>query len=181
MPFGLTKQVLNESTLTNSFDRRSFVLGVGGLSVGMLLAGRMGYLAIAENDKYAVESESNRVNLTLIPPRRGWILDRNGAPLASNEADFRVDIIPERLQDGERELDTLAKLLKLDDAKLRDLRKEIDESAGYAPIEVASGLDYDAFAAVSIRLPELPGVVPQRDATACSGSSCSIHWVEPLL
>ena len=162
MPFGLTKQVLNESTLTNSFDRRSFVLGVGGLSVGMLLAGRMGYLAIAENDKYAVESESNRVNLTLIPPRRGWILDRNGAPLASNQADFRVDIIPERLQDGERELDTLAKLLKLDDAKLRDLRKEIDESAGYAPIEVASGLDYDAFAAVSIRLPELPGVVPQR-------------------
>ena len=98
MPFGLTKQVLNESTLTNSFDRRSFVLGVGGLSVGILLAARMGYLAIAENDKYRVESESNRVNLTLIPPRRGWILDRNGAPLASNEADFRVDIIPERLQ-----------------------------------------------------------------------------------
>ena len=79
MPFGLTKQVLNESTLTNSFDRRSFVLGVGGLSVGILLAARMGYLAIAENDKYRVESESNRVNLTLIPPRRGWILDRNGA------------------------------------------------------------------------------------------------------
>ena len=52
MPFGLTKQVLNESTLTNSFDRRSFVLGVGGLSVGILLAARMGYLAIAENDKY---------------------------------------------------------------------------------------------------------------------------------
>ena len=162
MPFGLTKQVLNESTLTNSFDRRSFVLGIGGLSVGILLAGRMGYLAIAENDKYAVESESNRVNLTLIPPRRGWILDRNGAPLASNQADFRVDIIPERLQDGERELETLGKLLDLDESKMRDLRKKIDESAGYQPIEVASGLDYDAFAAVSIRLPELPGVVPQR-------------------
>ena len=95
MPLGLTKKILNESVLTDSFDRRSFALGLGGLSVGMLLAGRMGYLAIAENDKYAVESESNRVNLTLIPPRRGWILDRNGAPLASNEADFRVDIIPE--------------------------------------------------------------------------------------
>jgi len=162
MPLGLTKKILNESVLSESFDRRSFALGVGGLSVGMLLAGRMGYLAIAENDKYAVESESNRVNLTLIPPRRGWILDRNGAPLASNEADFRVDIIPERLQDGDRELETLAKLLKLDDAKMRDLRKRIEESAGYAPIEVASGLDYNDFAAVSIRLPELPGVVPQR-------------------
>ncbi|MEL7689598.1 penicillin-binding protein 2 [Citromicrobium bathyomarinum] len=162
MPLGLTKKILNESVLTDSFDRRSFALGLGGLSVGMLLAGRMGYLAIAENDKYAVESESNRVNLTLIPPRRGWILDRNGAPLASNQADFRVDIIPERLQDRVRELDTLGKLLGLDEAKMRDLHAKIDESAGYAPIEVASGLDYDKFAAVSIRLPELPGVVPQR-------------------
>ena len=162
MPLGLTKKILNESVLTDSFDRRSFTLGLGGLSVGMLLAARMGYLAIAENDKYAVESESNRVNLTLIPPRRGWILDRNGAPLASNQADFRVDIIPERLQDRVREIDTLGKLLGLDEAKMRDLHAKIDESAGYAPIEVASGLDYDKFAAVSIRLPELPGVVPQR-------------------
>ena len=174
MPFGLTKQVLNESTLTNSFDRRCFVLGVGGLSVGMLLAGRMGYLAIAENDKYAVESESNRVNLTLIPPRRGWILDRNGAPLASNQADFRVDVIPERLQDGDRELETLATLLKLDDAKIRDLRKKIADSAGYAPIEVASGLDYDAFAAVSIRLPELPGVVPHRGSSRYYPTGASV-------
>src|SRR3569623_617663 len=80
----------------------------------------MGYLAVAENAKYAMEAESNRVNLTLIPPRRGWILDRNGAPLASSRAEFRIDIIPKRLA------------------------------------------DHDAFAAVSVRLPELPGVVPQR-------------------
>jgi len=40
MPLGLTKKILNESVLTDSFDRRSFVLGLGGLSVGMLLAAR---------------------------------------------------------------------------------------------------------------------------------------------
>ena len=31
-----------------------------------------------------------------------------------------------------------------------------------APIEVASGLDYEQFAALSVRLPDLQGVVPQR-------------------
>ncbi len=86
-------------SLTQAFDRRSFVVGAVQGGIGLLLAARMGYIAVAENEKYEMEAESNRVNLTLIPPRRGWILDRNGSPLASNRADFRVDIIPERLVD----------------------------------------------------------------------------------
>jgi penicillin-binding protein 2 len=63
--------------------------------VGVLLATRMGYIALAESQKYQMMAESNRVNLSLIPPRRGWILDRDGQPIASNRADFRVDLIPD--------------------------------------------------------------------------------------
>lgn len=162
MALGSGKLPISSTTLRNRFDRRSFTLGSFGAGVGMLLAGRMAYLAIAENEKYATESESNRVNLTLIPPRRGWILDRNGAPLASNRADFRVDIIPERMVDKKGTLNELANLLSLEPDRLRDLHKKVDDSRGYAPIEVASGLRYDQFAAVSLRLPDLPGVVPQR-------------------
>ncbi|GAA4037850.1 penicillin-binding protein 2 [Parerythrobacter jejuensis] len=153
---------VNATTLQNRFDRRSFAIGSVGAGVGMLLAGRMAYLAIAENEKYRTESESNRVNLTLIPPRRGWILDRNGAPLASNRADFRVDLIPERVADKEKTLARLGELLSLDDNRMRDLRKRVEDSRGFAPIEVANGLEYEQFAAVSLRLPEMPGVVPQR-------------------
>ena len=155
-------QVVNAATLKNSFDRRSFVLGSVGAGIGTLLAVRMGYIAIAENEKYETESESNRVNLTLIPPRRGWILDRNGAPLASNQADFRVDIIPERLTDANRQVAILGELLGLDEARQVDLLDEIERGTSYQPVEVASGLDYEQFAAVSLRLPELPGVIPQR-------------------
>lgn len=155
-------QIITGSTLKNSFDRRSFVLGSVGAGIGTLLAVRMGYIAIAENEKYATESESNRVNLTLIPPRRGWILDRNGAPLASNEADFRVDLIPERLTDPERQVDVLGDLLGLDEIRKVDLLDEIAKGTSYQPIEVASGLEFEQFAAVSLRLPDLPGVIPQR-------------------
>ncbi|MEL7190481.1 MAG: penicillin-binding protein 2 [Pseudomonadota bacterium] len=132
----------------------------GGIAV--LLAARMGYLAIAENEKYRLESESNRVNLTLIPPRRGWILDRNGSPLASNRADFRVDVIPERLNDPEKTVDQIGELLQLDTARIADLRREVTESGGYQPVEIASGLNFDEFAALSVRLPDLQGVIPQR-------------------
>ena len=85
------KLPMTSAVLKNRFERRTFVLGLGQASVGILLAARLGYLAVAENDKYRAASESNRVNLTLIPPRRGWVIDRTGVPLASNRADFRVD------------------------------------------------------------------------------------------
>ncbi len=162
MALGSSRLPPSSTTLGTRFDRRSFVLGGIGAGVGMLLAARLAYLAIAENEKYATESESNRVNLTLIPPRRGWILDRDGAPLASNRADFRVDIIPERMVNREATLERLGALLALEPDRMRDLRKKIEESRGYAPIEVASGLGYEQFAAVSLRLPDLPGVGPQR-------------------
>ncbi len=155
----------NAHSLKHTFERRTFMLGAVQGGVGLLLAARMGYIAVGENEKYQMEAESNRVNLTLIPPRRGWILDRNGSPLASNQADFRVDLIPDRMSDTRTEIATLATLLRLDEAEVADLHDKVDQSHGFQPIEVASGLTFDDFAAVSLRLPELPGVVPQRGYT----------------
>lgn len=148
-------------SLKQTFDRRSFVVGAVQGGFGVLLAARMGYLAVAQNERYKMESESNRVNLSLIPPRRGWILDRNGAPLASNKADFRIDIIPERLEDREGVITKLSSLLKFTSAEELELRAKLEDAKGFQPIAVASNLGYDAFAAISVRLPELPGVVPQ--------------------
>jgi len=154
--------IVSSATLKNAYDRRTFVVSVMGGGVGILLAARMGFIAIAENEKYATESESNRVNLSLIPPRRGWLLDRNGAPLASNRADFRVDLIPDRLVNPVETIDILGGLLNLDQTAIQDLKDKVDTVRGFQPIEVASGLDFSQFAAVSVRVPDMPGVVPQR-------------------
>ena len=156
------RDLISQTTLDNAFNRRSFVIGAGMGGMGMILAGRMAYIAIAENERWVLESESNRVNLSLIPPRRGWILDRNGAPLASNRADFRVDVIPDRLQDVTATLGQLGTILDLTPNTIADISKKIDEARSFQPVEVATGLDYDQFAAISVRLPDLPGVVPQR-------------------
>ena len=79
--FGEPRRV-SQAMLSSSFDRRSLVVGGLQAGIGVLLAVRMGWIAIFQNRKYELASESNRVNLSLIPPRRGWILDRKGAPLA---------------------------------------------------------------------------------------------------
>jgi penicillin-binding protein 2 len=156
------QQIVSTTTLKNAFDRRSFTIGAIQGGIGLLLAGRLAYLSIAENEKYQTESESNRVNLSLIPPRRGWILDRNGAPLASNRADFRVDVIPERLVDREATVDQLGELLDFEPQRIADLKRKIDQARGFQPVEIAAGLDYEQFAAISVRLPDMQGVVTQR-------------------
>jgi penicillin-binding protein 2 len=160
-----SRPLVSSGTLKNAYDRRSVVLTAFGGGIGALLAVRLGYLAVAQNEKYALEAESNRVNLSLIPPRRGWILDRNGAPLASNRADFRVDIVPERLRDPDATIATLVDVLGLDELAVRELRDKLDKARGFQPVEVETGLNYDQFAALSVRLPDLPGVVPQRGFT----------------
>ncbi len=156
------REIVTPTTLDTAFSRRTFVIGTAMGGLGVILATRMGYIAIAENEKYELESESNRVNLSLIPPRRGWLLDRNGAPLASNRADFRVDVIPDRMIDPEVTIAQLGTILELDEATIADINQRIEESPGFQPVEVASGLDYEQFAAVSVRLPDMNGVVPQR-------------------
>lgn len=156
------KRLVTSGTLKNAFDRRSVVIGSIQGGLGVLLLTRMGYIAVAENERYNTLAESNRVNLSLIPPRRGWILDRHGEPLASNRADFRVDLIPERVVEVDKTLADLGTLLDLDAAQLQDLRDKIDKAKGFAPVEVASSVDAERYAAISVRLPDLPGVVPQR-------------------
>src|SRR3954464_14757524 len=71
-----------------TFSRRMLLLSGAEAAVGAMLIGRMGWLAIAQNEKYALLSESNRVQLIPVPPRRGWIIDRNGKPIAINKASF---------------------------------------------------------------------------------------------
>lgn len=145
-----------------AFSRRTALIGGIQAAVGGIVALRMGYIAVFENERYKLLSESNRVNLTLIPPRRGWFIDRVGKPIATNRADFRVDIIPDRLVDKDATIRTLAQLLSLDQDEVDRITREVSEVQGFQPVQVAAGLDYDSFSRVSVRLPDLPGVSPRQ-------------------
>ena len=156
----LPKKSVTEASQSFTFTRRAMVLGGIQGGFGVMLAARMGWISIAENEHYQLLSESNRVNLTLIPPRRGWIVDRNGRALANNKTDFRVDIIPDRLRNKDAVIATLADLLALKPDDVERIRDDLDKAAGFQPVQVAENLTYDQFASVSVRLPDLPGVAP---------------------
>ncbi|WP_339690391.1 penicillin-binding protein 2 [uncultured Parasphingorhabdus sp.] len=155
-------KTISSAMQTLSFSRRATVIGGLQVGVGVLLAARMAYISVAENERYKLLSESNRVNLTLVPPRRGWLVDRYGKPIANNKTDFRVDIIPDRLRDRKKTVATLADLLALDPEELERINRELEQASSFQPVQVATGLDWEQYAAVSVRLPDLPGVSPRQ-------------------
>lgn len=155
----LGKKSLSEAQVQLSFTRRGFVLGAAQTGLCAVLAGRMAWLSIAENDKYKLLAESNRVNLSLIPPRRGWIIDRAGKPLALNRTIFRVDIIGDRLIDKDETLDELQQILGFDADERQRISDDLKSAAGFQPVQVAENLDWEHYAALSVRATDLPGVV----------------------
>jgi penicillin-binding protein 2 len=156
------RPVITEGSQLLTFTRRAMVVGGFQGLLGAALAGRMAYISIAENERYKLASESNRVQLRLIPPRRGWIVDRAGHPIAINRSDFRVDLIPDRLKEPDRIIAELARLLDLPQDEIDRIREGLKHAAGYQPVPVAENLPFEKYAAVTIRQPELPGVAPLR-------------------
>ncbi|MCY7271368.1 MAG: penicillin-binding protein 2, partial [Sphingomonas bacterium] len=145
-----------------AFSRRMMLVGGAQAAVGALLVGRLGYLAVAQNEHYKLLSESNRVQLIVVPPRRGWLVDRYNKPIAINRSDFRIDIIPDQLENPEATLRLLAQLLALNVDEVDRIIRELKAAKGYRPVQVAENVPYEKYAAVTVRLPELPGVQPQR-------------------
>ena len=156
------KPLITENSQGFTFTRRAMVLGGLQLGVSALLAGRVSWLAIAENDRYKLLSEENRFQMVLVPPRRGWIVDRYGKPIAVNRSDYRVDLIPDQIQDADHVIRELTQILQLPPDEVARIREDLDEAAGYQPVPVAENLPFERYAAVTVRQPDLPGVAPLR-------------------
>ena len=148
----------NESGL---FSRRLFALGGMQASLFALLAGRLQYLQISQSDDYATLAEANRVNISELSPARGIITDRNGVLLADNDRKLLVELVPEQAKDLDNTLAELQEHLGLSNARVRELRRRIKRGPSFRAIQIAEDVDWDAFAAINLRLPFLPGVSPR--------------------
>lgn len=139
------------------------VLVLGGLQAGFIavLAARMRYLQVDQADKYRMLAEENRINIRLIPPSRGLIVDRNGVTLAGNEQNYRVVIVREDAGDVEEVLARLSRLIPLPPEEMEKTLKEIRRRSAFVPITVADRLSWEEFSRVAVNAPALPGINPE--------------------
>ena len=78
-----------------TFTRRAALLGGAQALAFATLAGRMYYLQVLKSDEYRMLADENRINVRLLAPLRGKIVDRFGRVLASNRQNYRAVMIPE--------------------------------------------------------------------------------------
>ena len=93
--------------MQKTFTRRVALLAGGQALLFSALVGRMYYLQVVQTDRFRLLAEENRVNLHLLPPLRGKIVDRFGTPLAINDPNYRVVIVPEQTASMRETLATL--------------------------------------------------------------------------
>ena len=86
------------------FTRRVLMLGAGQVGLFGVLGWRLHQLQVLEAPKYTLLAEENRINIQLLAPRRGLIVDRFGRPVATNTDSMRVSIVPELTNDIDESL-----------------------------------------------------------------------------
>ena len=153
----------SENDRYRRFTRRSFLLASAqGLLVTGLL-GRLYYLGVVESSQYKTMAEDNRLSLRLIAPVRGKIFDRHGNPLAINQKDFQVHLIPEAAHDVKATLSALGKIVNISDQEIEKILKKISRQPGFVPVKVAENLSWETFSRVNVEMPNLPGIQPVED------------------
>jgi penicillin-binding protein 2 len=145
--------------------RRTAILAGGQAALLAALAGRMYQLQILDSDRYTVLADENRINLQLLAPARGRILDRFGVPLADNHQNYRLVIVPEQAGDIAATLDALGGLIEVGEAERHRVLREIRRKHPFVPVVVRANLSWDEMARVEVAIPELPGVAIEEGLT----------------
>ena len=140
------------------FTRRAALLAGGQFGLLTALVGRMYYLQVVESKRYQTLAEENRINMRLIPPSRGRILDRFGVPVAVNQQNYRVLIKSENTPDVPAVLDRLAMIISIDADEKARILKEIRRTKKFVPVTVREFLEWEDVARLEVNAPDLPGV-----------------------
>ena len=141
-----------------SFSRRVAILGGGKVVLLSILAGRMYQLQVIESDKYKTLADENRINLRLLPPPRGRIIDRYGRPLAINQENYRVTLVAEQVRDIDTMLDTLSGIISLEDYERQRILREVRRRRGFVPVTVRENLNWRDVSRIEVNAPDLPGL-----------------------
>jgi penicillin-binding protein 2 len=142
-----------------SFTRRALLLAGGKLTLFGLLLGRMYQLQVMESDRYTMLAEENRINMRLLAPPRGRILDRFGKPMAANRDSYRVVLVAEQARDVDQTLDALAEIIPIDDAARKRVLREVHKRRSFVPVTVRENLTWREVSRIEVHAPDLAGVM----------------------
>ena len=124
----------------------------------LLLVSRYSYLQISNYDKFATDSEKNRVRLQPLPPARGYIYDRNGVLLADNYPVFSATMSRADIDDIDDTVQRLIPILHLTEEDIVQFKSRIKTSKKTERVALELNLTVTEIARFSEVKFQFPGV-----------------------
>ncbi len=137
---------------------RSMILGAAELLLLLLLIFRLYYLQVYQADKYATLADENRISTRLLVPPRGIIYDRHQNMIAGNQQNFQVMMVAEQTTDVDETLEALKKIMPLDEAEEKRVRKDLKRNRSFVPVKIKDNLSWEETTKILLNAPDLPGV-----------------------
>ncbi len=123
-----------------------------------LLGARFAYLQVTRHSEFSSRSDSNRISVRRVAPTRGLIYDRNGVLLAENVAAFRLEVVPDKVQDMAHTLADLGAVIALSDDDLEHFTALRKAKHTFESIPLRFKLSEDEIARFSTERWRFPGI-----------------------
>lgn len=150
--------MLKQLDVRQRFEGRMILFQITMAVLLLILLARLVNLQLYEHEGLLLQANQNRINIVPQLPTRGVITDRNGIGLAVNHISYKLQMIPERVEEMESTLASLRSLMRFSDSQLNSIRKRIVHARSDRPVLLADKLSWGEVAPVAARLHHLSGI-----------------------
>ncbi|HOV78864.1 MAG TPA: penicillin-binding protein 2 [Bacillota bacterium] len=126
-------------------------------AIFLILAARLAYMQLIQNDKFSTLARENRMRLITIPAPRGEVFDRNGIKLVGNQPVYTVSLVNLDRADKEEVVRKLAGILGVDPREIQDKIKQ--QKMLYEPVKIATRVSPEVVTRIEENRLDLPGVI----------------------
>lgn len=154
----MAELIKNQYFEAELFRKRTYISLLIVIVMLALLAFGYFRLQVLMFDSYQQLANSNRIKLRPTLPARGLIYDRNGILLADNVSAYRLELIPEQVENIEKTLIELGKIIELSADDLKRFHRAKNNSRNFLPIAVKLRLSEDEVAAFAVNRYRFPGL-----------------------
>ena len=139
-------------------NRRAFFLLLGKLSFFSILSWRLFNIQIKNSKQYQMLSTNNQIDVKIIYPVRGLIMERSGKVVATNLKVFDLYIIPERIKNLNETLNILSNFIDISFHKKREIIKLSKNIRKFEKIIIIENLSWKTLELIEANKNYLPGI-----------------------
>tara|TARA_B100000575_G_scaffold169909_1_gene135943 strand:+ start:4531 stop:6333 length:1803 start_codon:yes stop_codon:yes gene_type:complete len=144
-------------------NRRSFFLYLFKLSLFGVVGWRLFDIQIKNSEKYKTLSKSNQIDIEVIYPLRGKILDINNNILVTNKKVFDVYIIPEKTKNINKTLNQISDIFKIDFNKRRKIIELSKKVKKFEKIKIFENIDWKSLEKIETNKINIEGIFISKD------------------